>query len=371
MFSLRNEFMTIKALFNKLLKGWRQSEVANSSTNQESVGRERALKNIRDALVCFLNPDYAEVNNSGLRERWLRTVELYDIAKSLESEKSRIYLGVYGSPKMGKSTLLNSLVGEEILPEAPIPKTGSVIDLIHDEKSTVYQLFCKYEGSGSYMECVDSTEKVCEILNSRAGQEKPCEQVKVKGAFTAALPVIKRHMFVLRDTPGAEAEMENIVNEQLKKDSRKADRSLEETHIPIFCVSSQTLQDKSHKMLFDRYFRDRGGIYVITRCDDRDGHEHIRNLFSRHFGISQEENYNLIVCTGMSNIEAKKVDVGLDKLCETIEKYINKDCLEQRIVNIAKMISDDDYFSSLKDEFHWPLSKTQKSIIDSNLKYIN
>lgn len=298
---------------------------------------ENPYEDLRDALVLYLTSS-ADRATSPLLCQWANIIDTYDMALVAQADDSPRYIGVYGSPKMGKSTLLNSIVGENILPEAPIPKTGSVIDLIRDDSRTDYIIRCRQNDySDLSIESRSTVEKVREYLNRRAGQDTPCDKVEVIGPFKNALPIFTENS-ILRDTPGAEAEASQAKDERLKEDSEKTKHALESTHIPIFCVSQETLQEQQHKKFYDKYFKNKECIHVITRCDDSEEHEKFTNLFSRHFGITDDAAHRSITCTGMSNIESKKVDINLAKLYNAINDYLDIKRIRKRLVVMAEEI---------------------------------
>lgn len=335
--------------------------------SSEKEQLEKAYSVLREALVLLLIPSAQNTQPSPLRDKWLSIISTYDMTLEETYNKYR-YIGVYGSPKMGKSTLLNSIVGEHILPEASIPKTGAVIDLFRDDASPYYTVHCERNGEVEIV-TFDKVEKVRNFLDEQAGQNEPCDKVEVRGPFKNAHRIFTNNC-VLRDTPGAEAEADRAIEEQLKSDSSKTQYALIETHIPIFCVSKQTLQEQEHKAFYDKYFSNKECIHVVTRCDDKSEHEFFTNLFSSHFKLADDEAHHSVTCTGMSDIETKKVDINLEKLAQAIEDYTDIPRLRKRLVTIAEIICKDIDTKRTRENVPYTVIETQVERIKSSLRTI-
>lgn len=356
----------LKVMFDILRKKPSPPTTAQPPSKEERL--EEAYSVLRDALVLLLIPPEENPQPSTVRNNWLSIISTYDMALKGAINQYR-YIGVYGSPKMGKSTLLNSIVGENILPESPIPKTGTVIDLFRDDTSHYYTVHCERNGE-RIPSSFNTVDKVRDFLEQQAGQNAPCDKVEVRGPFKKAHRIFTNYC-VLRDTPGAEAEADRAIEERLQRDSSKTLYALQETHIPIFCISKQTLQGEEHKAFYDKYFSNKECIHVITRCDDVSEHEYFANLFSAHFKLPDDEAHHSVTCTGMSDIESKKVDINLEKLGQAIEDYTDIPRLRKRLVTIAEIICNDIKMKRTAPNAPYTIIETQIERIKTSLATIS
>lgn len=318
--------------------------------------------NLRDILAQILStaPDI----HAPLREKWRSLLATYDMVDGWSKSSEKKCIGVYGTPKMGKSTLLNSIAGVNILPEAPIPKTGSIIDLERNDSEKNYTLTCIDAGGFLDIYTLESPEAVRDFLNNHASQNSPYERVCISGPFPHACEIFEDNS-ILRDTPGAEADAENAVKDELIADSQKTIKAINDTHIPLFCISSQpSIEDSANKAFYDRFFSHKECIHVITRCDNPDEHDQLRKLFKRHFGLQDTIAHNSITCTGMSDKESKKVDINLNALIEEIRRYSDTERLRKQILDIGQNILRH------REKLGWQVYETQKTRLEDALEQL-
>ncbi len=305
---------------------------------------------------------------------WKSVLEMYDsqVGTDEADPKQRI-IGVYGTPKMGKSTLLNSIVAEEILPRDYTPATGAIIDLHRCADAESYEVFC-YRGNklSAQPKSFGTATEACEYLAKVAGQneDERHERVVVEGPFPRARELFKPG-FTLRDTPGAITGAAQ--REILGDDSRRAIDSLKEVLLPLFCARGDALGAAEDVAFYQEHFSKRICIHVITHCDDPDNAQELLSDFRHQFGIVRDEvNRKIMVCTGKADINEPYVSYGLDELENKITRYLNTDNLNHLLRKIGKSIlSRSRRGKNLWDEtalgFHIPVVQLEKldSIINA------
>lgn len=330
---------------------------------------------LRDQLALVLSEYYRTLGSKHdekkplppFFKKWKSIIDIYDIVKGkndiVKGKKTRI-IGVYGTPKMGKSTLLNSLVQEDILPRGIKPVTGSVINMERDQSDQEYFVTCFRTGDDGKETLFNvyqhpNVAKVREYLDRVAGQTNPSDRVEVRGPFPNALAFFQ-DKYKLRDTPGAISK-EDAKSANLSRDSRRAIQSMEEVCLPLFCVSYESLQEKNHVQYYRDFFADRICIFVITKCDDltEEDRLEIHNTILNDYGIKDDTDIPLIY-TGKKQKEDPYIT---QESCEILEKEIqyilSKDYVEKALRESCKRVVD----LIARGSIEWPVPKV-------TLKYI-
>ncbi len=329
--------------------------------------QQNISKQLRDQLALVLSEYYRTlgVNHDERKplppffKRWKSVVDLYDIVKG---DEERI-IGVYGTPKMGKSTLLNSLVQEDILPRGIKPVTGSVINMERHRNAREYTV-TSYRADASGKEVLNrvfrhpDVEKVHQYLEREAGQSNPSDRVEVKGSFPNALAFFQ-DQYKLRDTPGAISR--DALSENLSRDSQRAIQSMEKVCLPLFCVSCESLEEKNHVQYYRDFFADRICIFVITKCDDLSDEDRLelRNKMLNVYGIYDAD--IPLIYTGKKHEDDPYVTVESCKILEKEIQYILsddyvEDALRKSCGVVIDLIND-------RENIGWPVPETA-------LKYI-
>jgi small GTP-binding protein len=112
------------------------------------------------------------------------------IAERLEA--GRFLVSVVGEFKRGKSTLINALVGEEVLPTGVLPLTAVATELVFGEPGAIVE---HLDGTRRSIELVEVADFVTEDRNPE--NERHVERVEVRGRWSLLEPGV-----VLVDTPG-------------------------------------------------------------------------------------------------------------------------------------------------------------------------
>lgn len=104
----------------------------------------------------------------------------------------RFLVAVAGEFKRGKSTLINALVGEDVLPTGVLPLTAVATELVHGEPGAVVELL---DGSCEPIDPADVADFVTEARNP--DNERSVARVEIRGRWPLLEPGV-----VLVDTPG-------------------------------------------------------------------------------------------------------------------------------------------------------------------------
>lgn len=277
---------------------------------------------------------------------------LLNTYRSITQNKD-VVIGIYGRPKMGKSTLLNTILGAQILPVSAIPMTGSVIDVKRDNERSNYELFCKVDQSRTVYLELPTAEEVRDYLTRHGSQEDPFSHIEISGPFPDALPFMKSN-YILRDTPGFERLLtsetaEGTINKRLAEDTDKTIASLDRPDIYLFCVSADTPGQAEDVKLYDDYFRNRFCVHIMTHCEDRPAETitRLKNKFYREFRLLPDYvDKKPLVCTGISGYAEREdddlvLDFGVDDMVSEVENSLDPKKILERILAISRFIIEE------------------------------
>lgn len=302
---------------------------------------------IRDILAQLVACGWREKSVTPSLLRCDDLIRVYDLA--CNKLKNGCIFAVYGSPKVGKSTLFNSILGADVLPRRSDPTTGSIIDLKREVERSEYWVTCVRHEDPCY-QSFKSPEMVCSFLDKHATQDDPCDYVSVVGPFPDAASFVSDKC-VLRDTPGAEALLDTtdrVVDDRLREDSNKALQSIDdELCIPLFCVSAHALGQEQDKDFYAKYFQARCCLHVLTHIErvaldlGSEKVQKAKDTFMRRFDIIPSEvTPGPIACTGIKDAPGgeTRVNIGLDNLVREMKDFISVEKLGLRLHKLAEHI---------------------------------
>jgi GTPase Era involved in 16S rRNA processing len=209
--------------------------------------------------------------------------ELRDLGERFAEE--RLQLAVIGQFKRGKSSLLNALIGEEVLPSGVLPVTAIPTFLEHgDRKVTVRFADGRREEFPALS--ADELRETLKSFVSEAGNphnERKVRQVEVR----VPSPLLRSGMTMI-DTPG--------VGSTFEHNTRAAEAALPHADVALFVLSPDPPVTKV-EIEYLRAAREHAArlIIVLNKCDlltDAEREETVRfagDAIKSHSGVDVEE----------------------------------------------------------------------------------
>ena len=191
----------------------------------------------------------------------LQRIRNFDQEKGL---KKRV--GVFGAPKRGKSTLLNTLLGVDILPTSQVPLSTTTIEIESVPDMAGWNLILNHaSGRIEEKDCNSAQEiaKLLETYGSRRGPNESAQRLRLTGAFPECK--ILSQGGVLLDTPGAEVAFE--VDKNLDQEAQRAIDALKTTHLVLFCIRADQVGSRSDSELYEKHVRSLAPVHVVTMKD--------------------------------------------------------------------------------------------------------
>lgn len=174
----------LEAIHHSTVKPFPPTSDCNEGVNEPPPGEHRfALQEIIAQAIKTLPTSETALTSCATR--------LADLKKRLEEE--RFHLAVLGQFKRGKSTLLNAILGESILPSAVIPLT-SIPVFVHPAKSLHIQV--------NFTEGHARSISPSEIAEFVTEEKNPQNRKHVRSLEIGHCAPLLSHGIVLIDTPG-------------------------------------------------------------------------------------------------------------------------------------------------------------------------
>lgn len=247
-----------------------------------------------EELVYSLRDRMRKVEHlpEGVRMHLDRACTLLTQVRRFENPDSRPLkrVGIFGVPKQGKSSILNALLGVDILPTDKLPATNTLVDL-HDvaenevpgnpQPWAITKIDAVgFEQTETYAS-VDELRKPLELCAARGddpnNQRPTPRRVVVHGPFHRTSSAFAGAMFM--DTPGAEVEFEDDDDEPLVRESKRALEALEEANVILFCTKANCLGAKNTHRFYNDLMKRLSPLTIVNFLDkweeqDEDPCEH-------------------------------------------------------------------------------------------------
>src|SRR4030066_1352157 len=173
--------------------------IGQIKTPFETNGRSFFMStSIKNDIQVLLDQTVEQLN--GLKNGFSREINGLSELKDRLFE-GRFHLAVLGQFKRGKSTLLNALLGEAVLPTAVIPLTAIPTFIQASQKLSARVLFEDEKSPAEFMTS-DSNELVDFLSKYVAETNNPANQLNVQQVEVFHTAKILCHGVVLIDTPG-------------------------------------------------------------------------------------------------------------------------------------------------------------------------
>lgn len=245
--------------------------------------------------------------------------------RSFETSNAPKRIGVFGAPKRGKSTLLNALIGYELLPTGPIPLTTTTIEIVRDTAPSGWQVTVHLANKRIDHQSIASERAVAnqlEQFGTRKGSA--AERLRVSGSFPHCR--ILDEGGVLLDTPGAEVAFEP--DSSLREETKRALKALTDTHVVLFCARADQLGSRSDFEFYEKHIRPLAPIHVIT-CKDKWSEKNPGDLMDEAMKQYAVPESNVVLVSAQEAVTARatgatEAELGPSGLLD-LEKHILKE----------------------------------------------
>lgn len=208
---------------------------------------------------------------SGIIDNLNGTMDL--VQKILRSDDPKT-IGFFGAQKRGKSSLINRLIGCDLLPVGPCPLTSVVVELHQDDTLGDGKFRVEIVSANGRRECaalsgedaLRSAKGMIEKYGSRRGNmDADIETIYVYSKFPNSK--ILKDGGILVDTPGAESAFEKTSDEDNRKDTERAIKKLKNTQIVIFVERADIMQSENSAGFFKEKIKDMRPLCVVNWKD--------------------------------------------------------------------------------------------------------
>ena len=302
-------------------------------------------KSVIDAIIELERQNKkSEYYNSAVSQLLKMNADIINYLKLIKGGR-HISVGVFGRPSRGKSTLLNVLLGVDILPMKSWPGTtrfGTILSYKKSESTEPYEVTVEFKDSSQYyeprsFENVEDVKSELEYLAKEANYENPnIHMIKVEGPFRSY--ICDDIDFV--DTPGIEL---GASKEELDKDDVKIDHDydadaeralavLDNVDMVIFCMRFD-YQERKDKKIYDDHIRKYHPINVITHSDKRDEGMTNDKIRNKSWG------YNLLIgdTVVVSSKEALKIINAPENKDKDIKKEVEAEFTGEYLEEFSKL----------------------------------
>ena len=334
---------------------------------------------IKQALCCIIE---AAEGNEKIKDKQGIIESLKNIrflANKIRTNPSQLTkVGVFGTQKRGKSTLINQLLGCDLMPVAAPPMSSVIIEVEHNEfcVSNKFKLSIFRNNGFSERHEINSLENARKMLKefgSRKGNlSSEIETIKVESNFSNSTFFKNVSSgVILVDTPGAENAFDESNNSSNSEEAKLAIKALQSMHIVIFVERADYSEGKNSYELFSREIKPMRPLTVLNfkdkfeaSCvDDKLPDEllevrrqsEMKQIMLQNYGI----NLDRIVC--ISCKEAAKAKENKD---DELLKSSNLPELEERLCKDLENLDEVSGASTCLDELKGVLQQIEKLFED-------
>jgi GTPase Era involved in 16S rRNA processing len=223
--------------------------------------------------------------------------------RELADDKRPPVVGVFGCPSRGKSYLLNTLLGVDLLPEDGITgTTRCAIELkrISTDKGNL-AVYRNGIPQRDFDLSVKSLKNKLEGYARASGKVQDVEKLEIE--IPACSPIDDKIIFM--DTPGAEAGIIDAEEKGLLEDTKRTLKILSDADISIFCMRCDLLEAQSDVNFYKKHIQKLRPINVIGFKDEA-GDEDDNDFINAAIQSYDVEPYDTCVISAKSMREAFK-----------------------------------------------------------------
>jgi len=234
--------------------------------------QETILKNMISAMVAVRQGAESAVKAEmpGVIDNLDGTIFL--LKKILKSNEPKT-IGFFGAQKRGKSSIINYLLGVDLMPTGPIPMSSVIVRVKHDSslQKGCYNIDITSQDGQMNSEISlpeASARSVIELYGSHRG-DGVCENVDtIEVASNFAGNEILENGGILVDTPGAEmAFSDDRSDARNDVDSQRAVEELKNTHLVVFVERADYLEAGSGYQFFSKQIKQLRPLSVVSFKD--------------------------------------------------------------------------------------------------------
>ena len=244
-------------------------------TKESSIVKNMAyaMMNVRQVAESVLKSEMP-----GIIDNMDGTIFL--LKKILRSDEPKT-IGFFGAQKRGKSSIVNYLLGVELMPTGAIPMSSVIVRVKHDSsiQKDRYNIDVT-ERNGQLNQQKDLSEEdarsVIESYGSHRNDEtsQDIDTIEVSSNFSGI--EILEDGGILVDTPGVEmAFSDEGADEQNMADAERAECELQETHLVVFVERADYLEAGSGYQFFSKQIKQLRPLSVVSFKDKIEGAENV------------------------------------------------------------------------------------------------
>ena len=259
---------------------------------------QQAIWNIgREYHKQWRNQEHSSEETEQDTPAWIKLSQAYE---SIQRIRRSTVVGLFGAQNGGKSTIINKLIGYDIMPTKNQPTTSAVIFVRHDSGMTSGQ-FRLRTVFDNFQEEIDDPLSVGDIRKRLTDTGSHCGEntngirsLEVVSNFSDC--EILRYGGILADTPGAEkvftdeSETLNDIEKKNLEDSLKAESVLKQINLVVYVTCPENTQGTHKVDFFENKLKPacKHPVFVVNKIDnansygDPDGMEQWKEKCNRH-----------------------------------------------------------------------------------------
>ena len=263
-------------------------------------------------------------------------------------------IGVFGVPSRGKSTLLNVLLGVDILPmdgKVGTTRFGTELSYKEPEPGSIeqYEIKVEYEKKPPrllHLVLEDVKDELRRLSDEAKSENADTSRIIVKGPFRSYIG----DDIIFVDTPGALPDADKGKDElkdhpalyhDWEADTGRALAVLDEVDIVIFCMKFDC-PERTDKELYDGYIRNKyDPINVITASDKAEegmtNHDIKQHLKKQAYGLLLKGNTVVVSSTKARDEINKPENEGKD-INKIVESKFKKDNNLKEFIDLRNLI---------------------------------
>jgi GTPase Era involved in 16S rRNA processing/uncharacterized tellurite resistance protein B-like protein len=302
--------------------------------------------------------------------------------KSLMKGERKPTIGVFGCPSRGKSTLLNVMLGVDVLPMKGKPGTTIFGTELSYKDSEDFSITVRYNNKPPKTFTHSTEIDVRDRLNDLSNEEDPanCDitKIEIEGPFNSFLG----NNIAFVDTPGVEVESltekktseeTTIFEHDFASDTKRALSILSSVDIVIFCMILK-YKEKKDAEFYNREIKDKyQTINVVTAGDKRDEgetDESIKRKLRSDYKLVRE---NTVIVSSKEALEKiKKAGAEGKNVSELVEEEFTGENLEgfkelKKMINKLTVLTDENIKTRIEN-FEELYKRLKKDAAEKNIR---